>query len=123
MDMSKYMLHSNFGKALTGVIRCIYLYIATSMFPKYLSIFLAVLSAERILKQNKNTSEFPRINYVVFNKPTLSSSVRDVVQNAAAKLFCFNVRVIKNKNKTKKKILTVYRLLKMGLQEKGLFYK
>ena len=37
--------------------RCIYLYIAISMFPKYLSIFLDVLSAERILKQNKNTSE------------------------------------------------------------------
>ena len=32
---------------------CIYLYIAASLFTKYLSIFLDVLSAERILKQNK----------------------------------------------------------------------
>ena len=41
---------------------CIYLYIATSLFPKYLSTFLDVLSTDRILKQNKNTSEFLRTN-------------------------------------------------------------
>ena len=52
-SMSEYMLHSNFGKALTRGYRrefwCIYLYIAASLFTKYLSIFLDVLSAERIL--------------------------------------------------------------------------
>ena len=51
-SMSEYMLHSNFGKALTGVIGGIYLYIAASLFPKYLPVFLDVFSAERILKQN-----------------------------------------------------------------------
>ena len=38
--------------------RCIYLYIAAYMFPKYLSIFLNVLSAERTLKQNKSALNF-----------------------------------------------------------------
>ena len=33
-----------------------------SLFSKYLSTFLDVLSMERILKQNKNTSEYPRTN-------------------------------------------------------------
>ena len=41
---------------------CIYLYTAVSLFTKYQSIFLDILSAERLLKQNKSTSEFPRIN-------------------------------------------------------------
>ena len=53
---------------------CIYLYIAASLFTKYLSIFLDVLSAERILKQNKNTSEFPRINLCYFRRQAHSSS-------------------------------------------------
>ena len=52
----------------------IYLYIAASLFTKYLSIFLDVLSAERILKQNKNTSEFPRINSCCFRRQAHSSS-------------------------------------------------
>ena len=47
--------------------------------------------------------------------------------NAAAKSSCFIVRVIKNKNNNSKKIKEknkiVYRLLKMGLNEKGSFYK
>ena len=53
---------------------CMYLYIAASLFTKYLSIFLDVLSAERILKQNKNTSEFPRINSCCFRRQAHSSS-------------------------------------------------
>ena len=75
-SISEYMLHSNFGKALTyrQEFRCIYLYIAASLFTKYLSIFLDVLSAERILKQNKNTSEFPRINLCYFRRQAHSSS-------------------------------------------------
>ena len=51
--MSEYILHSNFGKALTGVIGGnfgAYLFIAAYLFPKYLSVFLDVLSTERILK-------------------------------------------------------------------------
>ena len=55
---------------------CIYLYIAASIFPEYLSIFFDFLSAERILKQNKNTSEFPPINSYCFQQAHLSSSVR-----------------------------------------------
>ena len=69
-SISEYMLHSNFGKALTGVI-CI----AASLFPKCRSIFLDVLSAERILKQNKHTSEFPRINSCCFQQAHSRSSV------------------------------------------------
>ena len=53
---------------------CIYLYIAASLFTKYLSIFLDILSAERIHKQNKNTSEFPRINSCCFRRQAHSSS-------------------------------------------------
>ena len=65
-SISEYMLHSNFGRALTGVIGgnfCAYTFILP--LPCLLIIclsFLDLLSAERILKQNKNTSEFPRIN-------------------------------------------------------------
>ena len=75
-SISEYMLHSNFGKALIyrWEFWCIYLYIAASLFTKYLSIFLDVLSAERILKQNKNTSEFPRINSCYFRRQAHSSS-------------------------------------------------
>ena len=53
---------------------CIYLSIAASLFTKYLSIFLDVLSAENIFKQNKNTSEFPRINSCCFRRQVHSSS-------------------------------------------------
>ena len=82
---------------------CIYLYIAASLFPKYLSTFLDVLSTERILKQNKNTSEFQRTNSGHFRplKWFCTSSVSEVVLNATAKSPCFNVRVIKNNNKKK----------------------
>ena len=40
--MSEYMLHSNFGKNDNGHRQefwCIYLYIATSLFPKYFWMF------------------------------------------------------------------------------------
>ena len=82
-SMSEYMLHSNyvtfeFRKSLDrGYQRecwCTYLYIAVSLFTKYLSIFLDVLSAESLLKQNKNTSEFPRINSCCFRGQAHSSS-------------------------------------------------
>ena len=102
--MSEYMLHSNFGKKIDKGHQwefwCIYLYIAASLFPKYLSTFLDVLSTERILKHNKNTSEFPRTNSGCFCPLEwfCSSSVSEVVLNAAAKSSCFNVRVIKKKN-------------------------
>ena len=62
-SMSEYMLHSNFGKTLTRVTGGnfgAYTFILT--LPYFLNIclpFLDVLSTERILKQNKNTSEFP----------------------------------------------------------------
>ena len=82
-SMSKYMLHSNIGKALKGLSagNLVHIpYIAASLFPKYLPMFLDVLSAERILKRNKNTSEFPRINSCCFRQAHSSSSVR--VQSA-----------------------------------------
>ena len=65
---------------------CIYLYIASSLFPKYLSTILDVLSTERILKQNKNTSEFPPTNSGRFCPLEwfCSSSVSEVVLNVAA---------------------------------------
>ena len=89
---------------------CIYLYIAASLFPRYLSTYLDVLSTERILKHNKNTSEFPRTNSGCFRpfEWFCSSSVSKVVQNPAAKSSCFNVRVIKNsKNKTLNSVLVL----------------
>ena len=78
-SMSEYVTFQ-FRKSLDMGYRqefwCIYLYIAASLFPKYLSIFFDVLSAERILKQNKNTSKFPRINSCSFRQAHSSSSVR-----------------------------------------------
>ena len=74
--MSEYMLHSNFGKALTGVIGGnfgAYTFILPP--PCFLNIFLDVLSAKRILERNKNTSEFQRINTCCFRQAHLSSSV------------------------------------------------
>ena len=83
-SISEYMLHSVFGKGLIyrREFWCIYLYIAASLFTKYLSIFLDVLSAERILKQNKNTSEFPRINSCYFFRRQAHSSSSVRVQSA-----------------------------------------
>ena len=78
--MPDYMLHSNFGQTLTKVIGGnfgAYTFILPlSLFPKYLSAFLAVLSTERILKQNKNTSEFPRTNSYRFRQAHSSGSIR-----------------------------------------------
>ena len=63
MSVSKYMLQSNFGQTMTSIIGGnlgAYAFILSlSLFPKYLSIFLDVLSTERIFKQNENTLEFP----------------------------------------------------------------
>ena len=57
--MSEYMLHSNFGPTLTRVIGGNFgahtFILPLSLFPKYLSTFLDVLSMEGIFKQNKNT--------------------------------------------------------------------
>ena len=76
--MSEYMLHSNFGKALTGVIGGNFgAYTFILPLPCFLNIFLSfldVLSAERILKQNKNTWEFPRISSCCFRRQAHSSS-------------------------------------------------
>ena len=100
--MSEYMLHSNFGLSLTWVIGGnfgAYTFILPlSLFPKYLSTFLDVLSTERILKHNKNTLDFPRTNSVATSPLEwfYSNSVSKVVLNAAAKSSCFNVRIIKN---------------------------
>ena len=80
---------------------CIYHYIAASLFPNSLSTFLGVLSTERILKQNKTSSEFPRTNSGRFRPLEwfCSSSVSERVLNATAKSSAFNVRVIKKKKK------------------------
>ena len=45
------------------------------------------------------------------------SSVSKVMLDAVAKLSCFKVQVIKKK---KKKLWIVYRLLKVGINKKGL---
>ena len=50
--------------------------------PCFLNIFLDVLSAERILKQNKNTLEFPRINTLFSTSPL---ETRSSVQVQSAK--------------------------------------
>ena len=78
-SMSEYMLHSNFGQTLTRVIGInfgVYTFILPlSSFPEYLSTFLDV----RILKQNKNTSEFPQTNLTSPLKWFYSNSVSEVV--------------------------------------------
>ena len=72
--MSEYMLHSNFGQILTRVISGNFgaytFLLPLSLFSKYLSTFLDVLSTGRIRKQNKNTWELPRTNSVDFDKPS-----------------------------------------------------
>ena len=125
--MSEYMLHSNSEKNDKGhrrEFRCIYLYIAASLFPNYLSTFLGVLSTVRILKQNKTSSEFPRTNSGRFRllEWFCSSSVSEVVLNAAAKSSCFNVRVIKKnkkKNKQKKPTLNSVLVVEDGAKREG----
>ena len=79
-SMSEYILQTNFGKTLTRVI-CgnfgAYTFILPlSLFPKHLSTFLDVLSKERILKQNKNSSEFPRTNSGRFRQAHSSGSIQ-----------------------------------------------
>ena len=78
--MSKYMLHSNVGQTLTRVIGGnfgAYTFILPlSLFPKYLSIVLDVSSMERILKQNKNTSDFPPTNSGRFQQAHSTGSIR-----------------------------------------------
>ena len=81
--MSEYMLSSNFGKTLTRVIggyfgayTCTFL-LPLSLFSKYLSSFLNVLSTEIIPKQNKNISEFPRTNSGSSRQAHSSGSIRD----------------------------------------------
>ena len=70
-SMSEYTLHSNFGKALTGVIGGnfgAYTFILPLLcFLNICLSFLDVLSAERILKQNKNTSEFSANKLMLFS--------------------------------------------------------
>ena len=94
--MSEYMVHSNFGQTFTRVISGnfgAYTFILPlSLFSKYLSTFLDVLSREIILKQNKTTgtSEFPQTNSGPFEW-FYSNSVSKVVLNAMAKSSCFNV--------------------------------
>ena len=89
-SMSEYMLHSNFRQTLTRVVGGnfgAYTFILPlSLFPKYLSMFLDVLSTERILNKIKILRNF-RNTQVYF---------------ATAKSSCFDVRVIKNKKPTTK---------------------
>ena len=79
-SMSEYMFHSNFGQTLTkvsgGNFGAYSFILPLSLFPKYLSTFLDVLSTEKILKQNKNTSEFPRTNSGQFGQAHSSGSIR-----------------------------------------------
>ena len=71
-SMSEYMLHSNFGQTLTRVISGNFgahsFILRLSLFPKYLSTFLDILSTESIRKQNKNT--FHEQTKVDFDKPS-----------------------------------------------------
>ena len=94
-SISEYMLHSNFGKALTGVIGgnfCAYTFILP--LPCFLNICQAFW-AVGILKQNKNTSEFPRINSCCFGRQSTRVVLFEFSQRSSAK--CFNVRVIEKK--------------------------
>ena len=72
--MSEYMLHSNFGQTLTRVMGgnfCAYTFILPlSLFPKYLSTFLDVLSMERILNKIKILQNFREQTQAELDKPT-----------------------------------------------------
>ena len=105
--MSEYKLHSNFGQTLTRVISGnfgAYTFILPlSLFPKYLSTFSDVISAERILKQNQILRNFREKTQIGFDPLEwfYSNSVSEVVLNTEAKSSCFNVRIIKYKNNKK----------------------
>ena len=81
-SMSEYMLHSNFLKKIDkGHGRefwCIYLYIAASLFPKYLSTILDVDQRKEYLNKIKILQNFREQTQVVFAHS--SGSVR--VQSA-----------------------------------------
>ena len=103
-SMSEYMLHSNFRKKLTRVIGGNFgAYTFILPLPYFLNICppFWIFTNGKILKHNKNTSEFQRTNSGHFRPLEwfCSSSVSEVVLNAAAKSSCFNMRVIKNNNK------------------------
>ena len=95
-SMSEYMLHSNFGKALTGVIGGKFgAYTFILPLPCLLNICLSswmFYRRKEYLNKIKNTSEFPQINSCCFRQQAHSSS---------------SVRVQSVK----------YRLLKMGLND------
>ena len=78
------MLRSNFGQAFTKVIGGnldAYTFILPlSLFPKYLSTFLDVLSTERKLEHYKNNSEFPGTNSDRFTQAHSSGSI--LIQSA-----------------------------------------
>ena len=105
-SLSEYMLGSNFGQTLIRVIGWnfgAYTFILPfSLFPKYLSTFLVVLSMEKNLNKIKIIRNYRELTRVDFEW-LYSNSVSEVVLNAAAKSSCFNVRVTKNKNNNKKK--------------------
>ena len=77
-SMSEYMLHSNFGKALTGVIGGNFgAYTFILPLPCLLNICLSFWMFYRwkeYLNKIKNTSEFPRINSCCFHRQAHSSS-------------------------------------------------
>ena len=84
-SLSEYMLHSNFGKAMTGVIGGNFgAYTFILPLPCLLNICLSFWMFNRrkeYLNKIKNTSEFPRINSCCFRRQAHSScSVR--VQSA-----------------------------------------
>ena len=71
-SMSEYVTFEYWKNLDKGHLRkfwCIYLYIAASLFPRYMPTFLDVLSTERILKQKKILRNF-REQTQVFDKPT-----------------------------------------------------
>ena len=77
-SMSEYMLHSNFGKALTGVIGGNFgAYTFILPLPCLLNICLSFWMFYRrkeYLNKIKKTSEFPRINSCCFRRQAHSSS-------------------------------------------------
>ena len=105
--MSEYMLHSNFGKTLTRV-SCgnVGAYTFIWRLPYFLIIclpFWMFYQRKENLNKIKILQNF-RKQTQVFDKPLewfCSSSVSEVVLNAAAKSSGFNVRVIKNKKNKK----------------------
>ena len=124
-SMSEYMVHLNFGKTLTRVICGNFgSYNLKLLLPYFLNIclpFWMFYKWKEYLNKIKNSLEFRQTNSGRFRKPS-QVVLFEFSQQSSAKcrgLMC----ELSQTEKKRKNNFKQYRLLKIGLNEKGLFYK